>query len=239
MTKFGVVVPQHEASREELFEAALMAEEAGLDSIWVADHVWGRPDPNRPILEGWTALAAVAAMTERITIGPFVGRVALRLPRVTAAMAETLERIAPARTIIGLGIGDHTIKAEQKAYGLPFPSKIERLALLDETIDSIGEVSPSTAIWIGGTTNELVDRAPRADGFNFWVEPEEFGPLVQRLKTRQLSKRFEISWAGNNPTPESIRLLTENGADHLVVPVGVKNYKERIARLADERSRLA
>jgi alkanesulfonate monooxygenase SsuD/methylene tetrahydromethanopterin reductase-like flavin-dependent oxidoreductase (luciferase family) len=239
VTKFGIVIPQHETSREELLEAAAMAEDAGLDSIWVADHMFGRPDQNRPILEGWTALAAVAAVTRRVALGPFVARVTLRLPRVTAAMAETIEKIAPGRAVMGLGIGDSTIRPEQAAYGLPIPRKRERLALLDQTIESIREVSPNTSIWIGGTAGSLIERAPRVDGFNFWVEPEEFAPLVRLLRDQRLQENFEISWAGNMPSAESIRMLADSGAHHIIVPVGVRNYRERISRLADERSGLA
>jgi alkanesulfonate monooxygenase SsuD/methylene tetrahydromethanopterin reductase-like flavin-dependent oxidoreductase (luciferase family) len=237
--RFGIVLPQHESSKEQLLGAARFAEESGLDSVWVADHVWGRPDPERPILEGWTALSAVAAVTERVALGPFVARVTLRRPRVTAAMAETLEKIAPGRTVIGLGIGDSTIRAEQAAYDLPFPTKRERLVLLDQTIAAVREVTPKSSIWLGGTSKSLIDRAPEVDGFNIWVEPDEFAPLVETLKERKLSKNFEISWAGSSmPATESIRTLVASGADHIIVTVGAGDYKERVARLADERGRM-
>lgn len=234
--RFGVLLPQHHSSKDELFQAARLAEESGLDSIWLADHVFGRPDPDRPILEGWMALSAVAAITERVTVGPLVARVTLRLPRVLAAMVETLEKIAPSRLVAALGVGDSSVAGEQASYGIPFPSKAERLKLLDETIRWIREVSPQTPIWIGGTAAELLDRANEIDGFNFWVEPEEFGGLAGRLKGRN---NLELSWSGNMPDRDQIDLVVNAGAGHIIVPVGIKNYRERIAFLADERSRLA
>jgi hypothetical protein len=236
VTRFGVLLPQHHSSKDELFQAARLAEGSGLDSIWLADHVFGRPDPDRPILEGWMALSAVAAITERITVGPMVARVTLRLPRVLAAMVETLERIVPSRLVAALGIADSTVVEEQASYGIPFPPKAERLQLLDETIRWIRQVSPQTTIWIGGTTAELLDRADQVDGFNFWVEPQEFEALAGKLKGRD---GLELSWSGNMPNQEQVDQVVEAGARHIIVPVGVKNYRERIAFLADERSRLA
>ena len=60
---FGVVLPQFVASFAQAREVAQAADESGLDSVWVVDHLVGIPVEVEPILEAWTELTAVAALT--------------------------------------------------------------------------------------------------------------------------------------------------------------------------------
>lgn len=237
-TRFGIILPQHECGPDELLGAARLAEESGLDSVWVSDHVWGHPGgPTRPMLEGWMSLGAVAAATSRILVGTLVTRVSLRLPRVLAAMVQTAERITSGRTVIGLGIGDATNRDEQIAYGIPWPDKAGRLRLLDETIQLLREVAPGVALWIGGTSDGVLARAAKADGWNFWGPAKEFARHRARLLALTDQGALEISWAGSFPKPEGIRALREAGAGHILIAVGAGNFEERIARVAQARSR--
>jgi len=77
--KFGVTLPQWGATWTEAKEAALLAEEVGFDSVWVADHFLG-VGPDDP-LEAWTEMSAVAALTRRIEIGFLVLCNSYRSPR--------------------------------------------------------------------------------------------------------------------------------------------------------------
>jgi alkanesulfonate monooxygenase SsuD/methylene tetrahydromethanopterin reductase-like flavin-dependent oxidoreductase (luciferase family) len=236
MIKFGVVLPQHDCGPDELFGAARLAEEQGLASVWLSDHVWGHPGgPTRPVLEGWTALAAVAASTDRVQVGSLVGRVSLRLPRVLAAMVETVARIAPGRFVAGLGIGDATNRDEHIAYGIPFPPKAGRLELLERTVEVLREIVPEVPIWIGGVSREVMAMAAKQEGWNFWGPAGEFASHCRRLKEIAQGRMPERSWAGSFPGDEGLRELEEAGADHVLVAVGAKNYRERIEQLAKWR----
>ena len=62
--RFGVTLPQIKRSWEEASAAARELDDLGYDSLFVCDHLYGVPMPNLPILEAWTQLSAVAAITE-------------------------------------------------------------------------------------------------------------------------------------------------------------------------------
>ena len=129
---FGVVLPQFDASWTQAREVALAAEESGLDSVWCVDHLVGIPDPSQPVLEGWTEIAAIAAITRRVRLGHLVLCVNYRQPALLAKMAATLDVISGGRMIVGLGAGWYQPEYEQ--YGYPFPPIGTRLAQLDETL---------------------------------------------------------------------------------------------------------
>ena len=86
--KFGVTLPQWGATWAEAKEAALLAEEVGFDSVWVADHFLG-VGPDDP-LEAWTEMSAVAAITRRIEIGFLVLCNSYRLARVAGEDGDDL-----------------------------------------------------------------------------------------------------------------------------------------------------
>ncbi|MGH9266919.1 MAG: LLM class flavin-dependent oxidoreductase [Acidimicrobiales bacterium] len=232
MSRFGIVLPLKEASPGELIEAAAIAEEAGLDSVWVSDHLsTGRGGTGNPVPEAWTSLAAVAAATRRATVGSLVTRVSMRRPRVLAAMAQTVARIARGRLVVGLGIGDELGRAEEAAHGFALPTRRERLGLLEETIRLLRQHSPDVPVWVGGRSPALLRAAARVDGWSFWGPAEDFPKHRSRLESLAAGRMPESSWAGPFPGAEALRELGRVGADHLIVAVGAKNYRERIDQL--------
>jgi 5,10-methylenetetrahydromethanopterin reductase len=90
----------------------------------------------------WASLALAADATDRIALGPCVTNLSTRHPSVTAAAVVTLEEIAPARTILGLGSGDSSIK--------PLGLQPGRLAQMREGIDAIRRLTAGEAIDFGG-----------------------------------------------------------------------------------------
>ena len=130
---FGVVLPQFDATWNHAREVALAAEEAGLDSVWCVDHLIGIPDGRQPVLEGWTEIAAVAAVTRRVRLGHLVLCVSYRSPALLAKMAASLDVVSNGRLIVGLGAGWYQPEYEQ--YGYPFPPIGTRLAQLGETLE--------------------------------------------------------------------------------------------------------
>jgi F420-dependent oxidoreductase-like protein len=130
--RFGVTLPQIKRSWEQARAAAVAFDRLGYDSVWVCDHLYGVPFPTLPIFEGWTELAAVAAVTDRVELGTLVSPPFFRNPAVWAKQIATIDQISNGRTIVGLGSG--WFDAEFTSYGLPFPSPRERLRALEETI---------------------------------------------------------------------------------------------------------
>jgi F420-dependent oxidoreductase-like protein len=131
--RFGVTLPQIKRTWAEAREAALEFDRLGFHSVWVCDHLYGVPMPSLPILEGWSELAAVAAITERVELGTLVTPPFFRNPAVLAKQVATIDQISNGRTIVGLGSG--WFASEYEAYGAPFPAVGERLQALEETCE--------------------------------------------------------------------------------------------------------
>jgi F420-dependent oxidoreductase-like protein len=131
--RFGVTLPQIKRTWQEARAAAVEFDRLGFDSVWVCDHLYGVPMPTLPILEAWTELAAVAAVTERVELGTLVTPPFFRNPAVLAKQIATLDQIAGGRAIAGLGAG--WFASEFEAYGCPFPPVGARLEALEETIE--------------------------------------------------------------------------------------------------------
>ena len=135
--RFGAAFWVQRTGWPELREAVAAAESAGFDDLWIDDHLlsdeadW--PDPK---LEGWTTLAAIAAVTTRPRLGLMVGANTLRNPGLVAKMATTVDHISGGRAILGLGAG--WFEREHDAFGFDFGSGVgERLDRLVEAVPLI------------------------------------------------------------------------------------------------------
>jgi len=131
--RFGVTLPQIKRTWPEARDAAIEFDRLGFDSVWVCDHLYGVPMPNLPILEAWSELAAVAAVTQRVELGTLVTPTFFRNPAVLAKQVATIDQISNGRVIVGLGSG--WFASEYEAYGVPFPPVAERLHALEETCE--------------------------------------------------------------------------------------------------------
>jgi alkanesulfonate monooxygenase SsuD/methylene tetrahydromethanopterin reductase-like flavin-dependent oxidoreductase (luciferase family) len=130
--EFGIVLPQAQgATWESALTAASFAEEAGFDSVWVVDHVYGFP-PEGGILEGWTMLAGLAVATSRVGLGAQVFCQSFRNPALLAKMATTLQLMSGGRLHFLVGAGWH--QQEYEAFGWQFPSGAIRFAQLRDTV---------------------------------------------------------------------------------------------------------
>src|SRR5580765_2174002 len=109
----------------EVRGVAQTAEAVGLDSVWMADHLLARVEgAEHGMHDAWTLLTAVAAVTERVELGPLVLCSGFRSPGVIASMAATLDAVSGGRLVLGLGAGWHD--PEYEASGFPTDHKVSR-----------------------------------------------------------------------------------------------------------------
>jgi probable F420-dependent oxidoreductase len=125
--RLGIQLPEAEriVPSREYVAMARAAEAVGFDSIWMGDHLLYRDDPGeRGPLEALTLLAALAASTERVGLGPLVACLPFREPVVLAKMAATLDEIGGGRLTLGVGAGWN--REEFEAAGIPFGDRVGR-----------------------------------------------------------------------------------------------------------------
>jgi alkanesulfonate monooxygenase SsuD/methylene tetrahydromethanopterin reductase-like flavin-dependent oxidoreductase (luciferase family) len=129
--RIGIQLPEveREVRWPEYRAMARAAEEVGFDSIWLGDHLLY--DAKGP-WEVWTQMAALAAVTERVTIGPLVACVGFHPPGLIAKMASTIDEISRGRFVLGVGAGWN--RREFDAFGIPYDKRVSRFAEAFEII---------------------------------------------------------------------------------------------------------
>src|SRR5215207_5048868 len=139
--KFGITIPRFLAPGgvagigPGLASIARDADQAGLDSLWVMDHFFQIPPvgpAEEPMLEGYSALAYVAGVTERIQLGTLVTGVTYRHPGLLIKTVTTLDVLSGGRAWLGIGAGWY--EREHLGLGVPFPTVSERFERLEETL---------------------------------------------------------------------------------------------------------
>ena len=124
----GVQLPEveREVRWPEMVAIARAAEAAGYDSIWIGDHMLYR-GPGRSECgpwDVWVLLAALAASTEHVRLGPLVASTAFHPPGLIARMAATIDEASAGRFVLGLGTGWN--ETEFRAFGIPFDHRVAR-----------------------------------------------------------------------------------------------------------------
>jgi F420-dependent oxidoreductase-like protein len=141
-TRVGLQIPyfnlpgvEPEGLLDALTEIATTAERSGFDSIWVMDHlnqIPGVGPMDAWMLEGNTALAALAARTSSAQLGLMVGGVTYRNPALLAKVTTTLDVLSGGRAVLGLGAA--WFQAEHEAFGYRFPPIAERFEHLEDAL---------------------------------------------------------------------------------------------------------
>lgn len=194
--KIGIVLETEEFGLQgktptfhDLQEMAQAAEQAGLDSIWLSDHLIHRL-PGREetgIWEVFTMLSALAAVTTRITLGPIVVCTSFRSPALIAKMADTIDEISGGRLILGLGAGWH--QPEYEAFGYPFDHLASRF---DEAMQIIAPLLREGKVDFQGQYYQVHNCVLRPRG------PSHNGPPIliagQRPRMLQLTARYANAW---------------------------------------------
>ena len=128
----GVFLPIFDelADPTTLVRLAVRAEQRGWDGVFLWDHVVYRP-PVAAATDPWIALAAIAAATERVQLGPMVTPLARRRPWIVARQAVALDRLSGGRFVLGLGLGLDSSGGELSRFGEQTDDR-RRAAMLDE-----------------------------------------------------------------------------------------------------------
>jgi probable F420-dependent oxidoreductase len=208
--RIGVQLPEveREVRWGEYVAMARAAEEVGFDSIWVGDHLLYRGDgrPERGPWNAWSLLAALAGVTERVTLGPLVACTAFHRPGILAHLAATVDEVSGGRLVLALGAGWNEV--EFRAHGIPFDDRIARFAeafeivrrllagervTLAGTYETVADavLLPKPArrppLVVGGTGPRLLGATlPHVDGWNVWFDrygntPEGFAAANRKI----------------------------------------------------------
>ncbi len=148
--RLGVNLWSQASDWPSFLRAGQRAEALGFDHLWTWDHllaIFG--DPDQPIFEGYTALAALAQATRRIRLGLFVGANTFRNPGLVAKSIATIDHISDGRAIMGLG--GAWFGTEHEAFGFDFGSGF------GERLDWLAEAAPAVRALLDG---EEVTSAP-------------------------------------------------------------------------------
>lgn len=220
--RFGLALPHYDFSMPQdgvpisfaaVAQVAADAERLGFDSVWLSDHFlytfarYGAPEPLYGSLEPLTALAGIAALTQRVRLGTLVLGSPFRHPSLLAKTVATLDSISDGR--IDLGIGAGWFEEEFTAFGYRYGSVGDRFASLEETLQvleallggeeasgTFGTVElrsarllpapvqrPRPPVWVGGKGGPRLLRlaARHADGWNVvWrISPEDYADKVE------------------------------------------------------------
>ena len=142
--RLGLQIPNfsYGTSVAELFPTVIAqaqeAQAAGFDSVFVMDHFYQLPmlgSPDQPMLEAYTALGALAAVTEGVLLGTLVTGNTYRNPTLLAKIITTLDVISQGRAVLGIGTGWFELEHDQ--LGFEFGTFTERFAKLDEALEII------------------------------------------------------------------------------------------------------
>jgi len=260
--RVGVQLPEVErvVRWPEVAAIARAAEESGFESIWVGDHHLyrggGRPD--RGPWDAWTQLAALAAITQRVRLGPLVAATAFHPPGVIARMAASIDEVSGGRFTLGLGAGWN--EPEFRAFGFPFDRTVSRFEesfeivwrlLAGEHVTFHGEFQNAddavllppprrrVPIMLGSNGARMLGIAlPHVDAWNTWFT--SYGNTVEGFANLRGDIDGACVRAGRDPAEiaHSVTVLVNVGEGrgerpHDVPPVALKDLSAHLRLLGE------
>jgi len=144
--------------RGQLSDVAQRAEAAGFASLWVMDHFFQIDfigPAEQEMLEGYSTLSYLAALTERVTLGTLVTGVTYRHPGVLAKTLSTLDVLSGGRAVLGIGAAWY--EREHAGLGVPFPPLRERFERLEETLQIVSQMGSGDVKGYAGEHYQLAE----------------------------------------------------------------------------------
>lgn len=217
--KIGVQLPEveYEVLFADLVAMARLAEDVGFDSLWLGDHLlYDLPVGPRGPWEVWTSLAALAASTTRIELGPLVASTSFHAPAMLAKMAATVDAISGGRLVLGLGAGWN--RREYDAFGFPYDHRVSRFEeafTIIRTLLTDGEIDFHGAYYDVDHA-VLHPRSPRPGGPPLWV-----GSVRERMQAITLPhvQAWNVWWSDYGNTPDGFAEL-KAGIDERIDALG-------------------
>jgi len=261
--RVGVQLPEVERDVRwpEYASLARAAEETGFDSVWLGDHLLYRGDgrAERGPWDCWTVLAGIAAVTERVELGPLVACTAFRPPGLLARAAAAVDELSAGRLRVGLGAGWN--EEEFRAFGLPFDYRVARFEEAFEIVRRLlaGErvtfdgryhevadavllpLSRHPPLMVGGDGDRLLAATlPHVDAWNTWFN--RFGNRADGLPPLLARVAAACERAGRDPATlvRSVCLLVEvdggsgeRALDAASPPLAAEDVPAELEALAD------
>jgi alkanesulfonate monooxygenase SsuD/methylene tetrahydromethanopterin reductase-like flavin-dependent oxidoreductase (luciferase family) len=153
--RVGIQLPEveREVRWPEVAAIARAAERAGYDSVWLGDHMLYRDaGRERGPWDVWTQLAALAAITSRVTLGPLVASTAFHPPGVLARMAASVDEVSGGRHVLGLGAGWN--EDDLRAFGYPPERLVSRF---EEAFEIVRRLLAGDRVTFDGRYHRLED----------------------------------------------------------------------------------
>lgn len=221
---------------ESLVEIGRRIDRAGCDSLWTWDHLYAIVGPpEQPIFEGWTAVAAWAAATERVEIGLQVGAIPFRNPGVVAKQAVSLDHLSRGRA--WLGIGGAWFEREHEAYGIDFGRSV------GQRLDWMDEACAAWKAWFAGESYS----SPPGGHYRFVDAVVRPFPVRGRLpimiggsgrkKTLRTVAKYADGWNASEPAEEMtevVEVLERHCADVGRDPAEIERTFDPIVIIRDE-----
>jgi F420-dependent oxidoreductase-like protein len=192
--RFGLDVAQQRMPWSEVASRTRFAEDLGFDGVWGFDHfqpMYGS-GPGE-CFEGYTTLAALAAITTRVRLGLLVTGITYRHPSVLTAEAITIDHVSNGR--LELAVGSAWFDAEHRQLGIPFPPTRDRVDMLDEAVELMIGLMTTDGYSFSGKHFQLRDatlfpRPVQQPHIPVWI-----GGTGER-RTLPLVARFGDAWHG-------------------------------------------
>ena len=154
--RIGIQLPEveREVRWPEVVAIAKAAEDGAFDSIWLGDHLLYRGDgrAERGPWDAWTQLAALAALTTRVELGPLVAATAFHPPGVLARMAASIDELSGGRFVFGIGAGWN--EPEFTAFGIPFDKLASRF---EESFEIVRRLLAGEHVTFAGQFHKVDD----------------------------------------------------------------------------------
>lgn len=238
--------------RPKLAAIARRAEDAGFHSVWVMDHFFQIPlvgPAEQEMLEGYSALSYLAAVTERVKLGTLVTGVTYRHPGVLAKTVTTLDVLSGGRAY--LGIGAAWFDREHHGLGVPFPPLGERFERLEEALQIVQQFWSGKAAPFDGRHYKLAETLNSPPAVSRPHPPILIGGMGERKTLRLVAKYADacnlFAFAGVAELARKLDVLREHCAregrrydDIEKTTLGTANLRKQSAQqIIDECGALA